>query len=285
MNSQPIALILEGGGMRGVYTAGVLDRFLEEGLEFDRCYGVSAGSCHACSFLSRQHGRAFAVNVDYLKDSRYLSLKSWLKTGDLFGAEMLYDIIPNQLNLYDYDAFAANPTRFFAVATDCLTGKAEYFPITDMHRDVIKVRASSSLPLLSRMVEINGRPYLDGGLADSIPVDKAREDGAVKQVVVLTRQPGYRKEKSGSLPLVKLRYRHFPNLVETVATRHIRYNRTLEEIEAGKGKGELFVIQPQKALEVGRTEKNREKLDAAYRQGWQDAQQAMADLKEFLGKA
>ena len=125
MSNQQTALVLEGGGMRGVYTAGVLDRFLEEELEFDTCYGVSAGAGHACSFLSRQHGRAFAVNVDYLKDSRYLSVKSWLKTGDLFGAQMLYDIIPNQLNLYDYEAFAKNPTKFFAVATDCLTGKAE----------------------------------------------------------------------------------------------------------------------------------------------------------------
>ncbi len=173
MSNPKTALVLEGGGMRGVYTAGVLDRLMEEKLEFDVCYGVSAGACHACSFLSRQHGRAFAVNVDYLDDSRYLSVKSWLKTGDLFGAQMLYDIIPNQLNLYDYDAFAKNPTKFFAVATDCLTGKAEYFPITDMHRDVIKVRASSSLPLLSRMVEIDGRPYLDGGLADSIPVARS----------------------------------------------------------------------------------------------------------------
>ena len=282
MNKKQTALVLEGGGMRGVYTAGVLDRFLEEKLEFDFCYGVSAGACHACSFLSRQHGRAFAVNVDYLDDNRYLSVKSWLKTGNLFGAEMLYDIIPNQLNLYDYDAFAANPTKFFAVATDCLTGKAEYFPITEMHRDVIKVRASSSLPLLSRMVEIDGRPYLDGGLADSIPVDKARQDGAAKQVVVLTRQPGYRKEKSGSLPLVRLRYRRYPNLVKTVATRHIRYNQTLKEIEEGKGKGELFVIQPQAPLDVGRTEKNREKLTAAYLQGWRDAEWAMADLKKFL---
>ena len=183
MSHQQTALVLEGGGMRGVYTAGVLDRLMEEKLEFDVCYGVSAGACHACSFLSRQHGRAFAVNVDYLDDSRYLSVKSWLKTGDLFGAQMLYDIIPNQLNLYDYDAFAKNPTKFFAVATDCLTGKAEYFPITDMHRDVIKVRASSSLPLLSRMVEIDGRPYLDGGLADSIPVDQARRDTGNKKAV------------------------------------------------------------------------------------------------------
>lgn len=283
MKTKPTALILEGGGMRGVYTAGVLDCFLEEELEFDRCYGVSAGACHACSFLSRQHGRAYAVNVDYLKDSRYLSLKSWLKTGDLFGAEMLYDIIPNQLNLYDYDAFAKNPTRFYAVATDCLTGKAEYFPITEMHRDVIKVRASSSLPLLSRMVEIDGRPYLDGGLSDSIPVKKAREDGAVKQVVILTRQPGYHKEKSAALPLMKLRYRHFPNLIKTMEHRHQNYNQTLEEIQAGKQRGEFFVIQPRQALEVGRTEKNREKLDAAYLQGWRDAQWAMADLKAFLG--
>ena len=282
MSNPKTALVLEGGGMRGVYTAGVLDRLMEEKLEFDVCYGVSAGACHACSFLSRQHGRAFAVNVDYLDDSRYLSVKSWLKTGDLFGAQMLYDIIPNQLNLYDYDAFAKNPTKFFAVATDCLTGKAEYFPITDMHRDVIKVRASSSLPLLSRMVEIDGRPYLDGGLADSIPVDQARRDGAAKQVVVLTRQPGYRKQKSSSLPLIRLRYRRFPKLVEAVATRHIRYNQTLEEIQEGKKKGELFVIQPQKPLEVGRTEKNREKLTAAYLQGWRDAEWAMADLKKFL---
>ena len=284
MSNQKTALILEGGGMRGVYTAGVLDRFLEDGLTFDSCYGVSAGACHATSFLSGQHGRAFDVCVDYLNDSRYCSLSSLLKTGDLFGAEMIYDIIPNQLNPYDYDAFAKNPTKFFAVATDCLTGKAEYFPITDLHKDVIKVRASSSLPLLSRMVEIDGRPYLDGGLADSIPVDKAREDGATKQVIVLTRQPGYRKKKTSSLPLVKLRYRRYPNLVNTIATRQIRYNQTLEEIEAGKGKGELFVIQPQKPLEVRRTEKDWDTLTGAYLQGWRDATWAMDDLRKFLAE-
>ena len=170
MGETKIGLVLEGGGMRGVYTAGVLDAFLDAGLEFDGTLGVSAGSCHAASFLSKQRGRAYRVNVSYLNDWRYCSARSWLTTGDFFGAKMLYDTIPNQLDLYDHTAFEQRRGWFRAVVTNLASGEAEYPVIEDLHRDIIWLQASSSLPLLSRTVKIEGQEYLDGGISDSIPV-------------------------------------------------------------------------------------------------------------------
>lgn len=173
-------LILEGGGMRGVYTAGVLDCFLDEGLFFNRCYGVSAGAGQACSYLSRQRGRGRATAMDYLRDKRCARLWSLRRTGDYFGAEFLYDLLPNEIYPYDYDAFQAYTGTFYTVVTNCDSGEAEYVPVRDMRRDIIYVRASSSLPLLSRMVEAGGRRYLDGGIADSIPLRRAEADGCEK---------------------------------------------------------------------------------------------------------
>ena len=183
--------------MKGIYTAGVLDFFLDKGIEFSSCYGVSAGACHLCSYLSKQRGRAYDISVDYLEDKNYCSVSSLLRTGDLFGVKMCYDDIPNRLNPYDYDAFNAYQGRAFAVVTNIETGRPEYLRLRDMHRDIAAVRASASLPLVSRNVNINGKLYLDGGLSDSVPIMHSILDGNRRNVVVLTKEVGYRRKPSG----------------------------------------------------------------------------------------
>lgn len=275
-------LILEGGGMRGIYTAGVLDFFIERGLTFPNIYGVSAGACHMCSFASAQKGRAFAVNTDYLQDRRYCSLHSLITTGDLFGAKMCYDTIPNELNLYDHEAFGRYPGKLYAVVTNCRTGQGEYLPIHDMAKDIVAVQASSSLPLLSRMVEIDGIPYLDGGIADSIPLAASLAAGNRKNVVILTQAKGYRKKPNGAMALIRLRYRKYPRLVEALATRHERYNEALSLVESQESIGSAFVIRPALPPDIGRVEKDKEKLRRLYQQGYDDAAARYRDLQVFL---
>ncbi len=269
--------------MRGIFTAGVLDWLLDEKILFSSVYGVSAGACHACSYLSGQRGRAYRVGVDYLEDKRYCSFESMLKTGDLFGAQMCYDIIPNQLNPYDYEAFSRYEGAFFAVVTNCATGQAEYHRITDMHRDVISVRASSSLPLLSRNVRIGDQEYLDGGAADSIPVRRSVEDGNQKNVVVLTQAADYRKTPNKMMPLIRVKYRRYPRFIETMETRYLKYNETLEYIRREEEAGRLLVIRPRTTPEIGRIEKNRDKLQALYEQGYEEAKRNGEKLEAFLG--
>ncbi len=276
-------LILEGGGMRGVYTAGVLDFFLDKGLEFEEVYGVSAGSVHACSYLSKQRGRAISVSIDYLKDPRYCGVRSLIKTGDLFGVKMCYDQIPNHLNPYDYETFLSYPGRFYAVLTDCETGEARYQQIKDMNRDIWAIRASSSLPLVSRIIGSHGHLYLDGGIADSIPVERSEAKGNSKNVVILTRDESYRKDPNGAIKLIRRLYRKYPRLVSQMESRHIRYNQTLDYISKGEEEGRIFVIRPSREVTVGRIEKNKEKLLDLYEQGYQDGEASYQDLKTFLG--
>lgn len=275
-------LILEGGGMRAVYTAGVLDFFMEQNLYFAYIYAVSAGSCQACSYLSKQRGRGFHTIVDYLDDKRYCSLYSLIKTGDLFGVEMCYDLIPNQLNLYDYDTFHKYKGNFFAVVTNCRTGEAEYFKIMNMYRDIIAIRASSSLPLVSRNVPIGDQEYLDGGIADPIPIKKSIEDGNRKNVVILTQSEGYTKKPDPTLPLLRWKYRKYPQLVKRMETRHTKYNDTLSLIKEEEQKGNAFVIRPSIPPNIRRTEKNLAKLQALYELGYEDAKGSYDQLVKFL---
>ena len=275
-------LVLEGGGMKGIYTAGVLDFFLDKGLEFSSCYGVSAGACHLCSFLSKQRGRAYDISVDYLEDKNYCSISSLLRTGDLFGVKMCYDDIPNRLNPYDYDAFNAYPGRAFAVVTNIETGRPEYLRLREMHRDILAVRASASLPLVSRTVRIDGKPYLDGGLSDSVPIMHSILDGNRKNVVVLTKEVGYRREPAGNLGLIRLRYAKYPKVYELMAGRHVAYNRMLDYLEAQEKNGQAFVIRPQKKSGVGRVEKDKEKLRLLYEEGYREAEQNYERLLAYL---
>lgn len=277
-------LILEGGGMRGIFTTGVLDCFMDKGLMFSDVYGVSAGSCHACSFLSNQRHRAFSTNVDYLDDPRYCSLKSLITTGDLFGADMLYRRIPDELSPYDHEAFEKYEGNFYAVLTDCETGEAVYQKITDLHRDIIYIRASSSLPLVSRMVEVDGHLYLDGGISDSIPIIQSVNNGQRKNVVVLTQPAGYRKSANKMGRLMQMKYKDYPQLVHSIMNRHNIYNHTLDYILREEAAGNLFVIRPDGPVDIGRIEKNREKLEHLYRRGYDTALKQSEALMEFLEK-
>ena len=275
-------LVVEGGGMRGVYTAGVLDYFMEKNLYFDDCYGVSAGACHISSYVSKQIGRSMKVTLDYINDKRYCSINSLIKTGDMFGVEMLYDIIPNKLELYDYETFNKFKGNFYSVVTNCKTGKAEYIKIKDMKKDIIAVRASSSLPLLSRIVEINGKEYLDGGITDSIPIKKSIKDGHKKNVVILTRDKTYRKSKPKFLSLLKFKYKKYPNLVKAIENRYKMYNETLDFLEEEKAKNKVFIIQPKLPVKISRIEKDKDKLKELYDQGYEDAKELYEDLMKFL---
>lgn len=276
-------LILEGGGMRGLYTCGVLDYFLEKELEFVSIYGVSAGACHSCSFVSKQHGRAKRTGLDYLRDKRYASAYSFLKTGDFFGVKLSYDLVPNKLLPFDYDTFSGSKVKLYAVVTNCGTGEAEYMPVEDLRTDMDIIRASSSLPLLSRMVTLGREKYLDGGISDPIPIARSIADGNEKNVVILTRHRGYAKEPDSSLPLMRARYKKYPQLVEKIAQRHECYNRSLDLLERRRELGQAFIIQPTVPVEISRTEKDGKKLQALYEAGYRDAKEQFAALESFLG--
>lgn len=270
--------------MRGVFTAGVLDVFLKEGISFDSCYGVSAGACLACSFLCGQKGRGYSVMTDYLDNRDYCSWSSFFRTGDLFGADFLYHKIPEQLYPIDNVAFLRNPTEFYSVATDCRTGEAEYFRVKDMFLDVDAVRASASLPLVSRMVSLGEGLYLDGGISDPIPAAKAFDDGCDRVIAVLTRPRGYRKTSESALPLMRWKYRKYPELVRSLADRPRVYNEALDLLFREEATGRALVIAPEDALPIRRTEKDLAILRRGYEDGTLLAEDLLPEIKEFIRK-
>lgn len=280
-----VGLILEGGGMRGAFTSGVLDYWMERELYFKNVYGVSAGACQACSYLCHQKGRGLRVWVNYIHDPRFCSMKSLLTTGDLFGAALNYDLVPRKLDPLDNDVFLNSGARFIAVLTDVETGRPVYAPIRDMFEDIGAIQATASLPLISNMVSYRGRRYLDGGVSDSIPVKKAIADGCDKNVLVLTQAPGYRKEPNKALGLMKVKYARYPKLVDAVARRHIMYNDTLDFISGEVEAGRLFVIRPDVTPNVGRVEKDPEKLKALHDVGYAVAEKTFDALAAFLDRA
>ena len=276
------ALVLEGGGMRGLYTVGVTDCLLEHGILIKDVYGVSAGACQGCNYLAGQVRRGERVWTGYLDDKRYCSVYSLIHTGDLFGADMCYNIIPNQLDPYDYEAYRRNVGTFTIVVTNCLTGQAEYFTPKDLAGSMEIVRASASLPLVSNMVMIDGVPYLDGGVADAIPLAKSISDGHGKNILVLTRQPGYRKEPDGAVKLYELKYRRYPALIEALKTRHERYNAALDLIEAEEKAGRALVIRPATKPDVGRVEKDAAKLHALRDEGYRQTEKMIEEIRAFI---
>lgn len=277
-------LVLEGGGMKGIYTAGVLEFFLDKGIEFSNVYGVSAGACHMCSYLSKQSGRALDISIDYLDSKRYCSVESLLTTGDLFNVEMCYHLIPDYLYPYDYEAFNKYSGKAYSVVTDIVTGRPEYMRIRDMKADIDKIRASASLPLVSRNVKIDGRYYLDGGISDAIPLQKSVMDGNCKNIVVMTKEEGYVRKPTAQaqLALIKARYLKYPKVYELMAQRHIRYNETVDYIYRLQGKGQAFVIRPKQMSGVRRIEKDKDKLIALYKEGYADAESCYQELKTYL---
>ncbi len=277
-------LVLEGGGMKGIYTAGVLEFFLDKDLEFSSCYGVSAGACHLCSFLSKQKKRAYRVAVNYLDNKKYCGAFSLLTTGNLFGVDMCYDLIPNYLDPYDFEAFEKYEGKAYAVVTNIRTGEAEYMQLKDMHEDIRAIRASSSMPLVSRKVKIGDEYYLDGGIADSIPVARSIADGNEKNVVVMTKEIGYRRKPESNLTVLKARYAKYPKVYERMKERDKQYNDTLDDLEEWEKEGKVFIIRPRKKSEVGRIEKDKSKLDGLYEEGYRDAEECYVELLEYLSR-
>lgn len=275
-------LILEGGGMKGVYTAGVLDFFLDKGIEFSSVYGVSAGACSMGSYLSKQKGRALEVNIDYLDTRKYCSAESLFTTGNLFNVDMCYHLIPEYLHPYDYDIFNKYQGKAYSVATNIKTGKPEYFRIRDMKKDIDKIRASASLPLVSRNVKINGDYYLDGGISDAIPLRKSMLEGNAKNIVIMTKEEGYVREPASQLGIIKFSYLRYPKVYELMVQRHLKYNATLEFMEEQKQKGGAFVIRPKYVSTVGRIEKNVRKLEALYQEGYHDADACYEEMIQYL---
>jgi predicted patatin/cPLA2 family phospholipase len=266
-------LVLEGGGMRGLYTAGVLDYFIDKGIYFRNCYGVSAGATQGCSYISKQRGRAYKIFTKYMQDKRYASFGNLLKEGNYFGKDFSLKKIPDELEPYDYDTFKNSGINFYAVATNCRTGEPEYLKIEDMRKevDMDKVWASCSLPLLSKNVHIENEEYLDGGVADSIPVVKAIKDGNKKVVLILTRDINYRKKPNKLISVIKLKYRKYPKFVSVMEKRHSIYNKTLKRIQKLENEGKIFVIRPKTEVKIGRLEKDTQKMTDLYNDGYNEA--------------
>ena len=268
-------LVLEGGAMRGLFTAGVLDVMMEDGVSYDGIIGVSAGAVFGCNYKSHQPGRVLRYNLRFCR--------SWVRTGDLYGADFCYRAIPDELDPFDRETYAADSTEFTVVCTDADTGRAVYqsCPNGDEY-DLLWMRASASMPLASRVVEIDGYRLLDGGAADSIPVRKAREMGYGRCVVVLTQPLGYVKEPNRLLPVMGLALKKYPRLVEAMARRHDNYNETVAWLRQEEREGRVFVIRPEAALPMRRTEHDPEKLRLAYDQGRAVMEKRLAALKDFL---
>ena len=271
----PVGLVLEGGGMRGVFTAGVLDCFLDRGVRFPYCVSVSAGACNGLSYMSRQRGRAKKSNIDLLEKYRYIGMKYLWTQHSILDRDFMYNKIPQEILPFDYQTCFANPMVFEMVTTNCLTGKAEYLTDTQSENRLIQIaKASSSLPYVCPVVWVDHKPMLDGGIVDSIPVERAMEQGYAFNVAVLTRNRGYRDtgRDSKNPPYI---YRRFPRLRLVLSKRHAVYNRQLELTEQLEDEGRLLAIRPKRPLEVGRLESNIEKLTALYNEGYECADEAL----------
>lgn len=276
-------IVLEGGAMRGMYTAGVLDVMMEENINADGVIGVSAGAVFGCNYKSRQIGRTIRYNKRFCRDPRYVGFRSLLTTGNLYNEEFCYHTVPNELDVFDTKTFAENPVEFHLVCTDVHTGEAVYHRCdTGDETDIAWMRASASMPIVSRPVRLEGRELLDGGIADSIPIRWARENGFEKNMIILTRPAGYRKKKSRGGAFVRLLLRRYPKIAEGMAQRHTLYNNTLEEIERLSGDGSTLVLCPSRDLHISRTENDPEKLEAMYQLGRTDAKARLEEIRAFF---
>lgn len=273
-------LVLEGGAMRGIYTAGVLDVFLENNIYTDGVIGVSAGAVHGCSYVARQHRRSIRYYMRYCHNWRFMSFRSLILTGNLVNTRFCYHDIPDRLDPFDYDTFAASGTDFFVTCTNVRTGLAEYIPCRDMHRQIDYMRASASMPFVSKTVWVNGTPYLDGGVADSIPLKAFQALGYERNIVVLTQVDGYQKKASShKSPQV---YRKYPQFQRAMQSRPQRYNETLAQIKESVKQGSTLVIQPSRDLHIHRMEKDLRKVRAMYMLGRHDAKKNLPKIRRFL---
>lgn len=262
------SLILEGGGMRGIFTIGVLDNFMDRGIRFPYIIGVSAGACNALSYMSNQRGRAKFSNIDMMEKYNYIGFRHLITQGNIMDFKLLFHKLPEEIYPYDYDALARSTERLEVVTTNCITGEANYFEEKNDPKRVIDiVKASSSLPFVCPIAYVDGVPMADGGVADSIPVERAMSQGFTKPVIVLTRNKGYRKPAKGTkVPFFM--YRKYPKLKEAIRNRNAIYNSQVELVEKMEAQGSAIAIRPERPIEVGRMERDINKLHALYQEGY-----------------
>lgn len=276
-------LVLEGGAMRGLFTCGVLDLFMEKGIEFDGAVGISAGACFGCNLKSRQPGRALRYNLRFAGDKRYCSFRSLFKTGDIYNADFCYHKIPQELDPFDFDALKKNPMEFYMGVTDVETGEAAFPQLVDgCDKDLEWMRASASMPLAAKIVEIDGGKYMDGGIADSIPLQFMQSKGYDRNVVILTQPRNYVKKPNSLMPLIRLVYRKYPNFVRAVACRHEMYNAETRYIFEQEKAGNALVICPDAPLGISRIEKKGAELQRVYDMGRNIAERRLDEIKDFL---
>jgi len=276
-----IGLVLEGGAMRGMYTAGVLDVFLDNKIEVDGIVAVSAGVLFGVNYLSNQKGRVIRYNKKFIKDKRYMGMRSLLKTGNIINKEFAFYEVPYKLDIFDQETYGKSNTDFYATITNVETGKPEYIKIKNVFEQMEVLRATSAMPFVSKMVELDGKRYLDGGLSDSIPIEKCKELGYDKIIVVLTRPIEYRKKKANKT-LTRIKYKKYPNLIKAISNRYKNYNETVEKIIDMENKKEIFVIRPSKTLKIGRIEHNPDKLQEMYNLGVEDCKNKLQELQNFI---
>ncbi|KGQ37046.1 patatin-like phospholipase family protein [Gallibacterium genomosp. 1] len=276
-----VGLVLEGGAMRGLYTAGILDVFLEQDIHVDGIVGVSAGVLFGVNYPSKQKGRALRYNLKYLNDKRYMGLHSLITTGNIVNKDFAFYDLPINIDRFDEQAFIDSGIDFYATLTNIDTGQAEYVKLSHIFDQMEVLRATSAMPFVSKIVEIDGKRYLDGGIADSIPLKKCQQLGYDKIIVILTRPLGYRKKAVNPL-LFKLFYGKYPNLVTSLEQRYLNYNQSIEQVITADNKGEIFVFRPSKTLSIKRIEKDPIKIQAMYDLGVDDAHRALTDLKHYL---
>lgn len=276
-------LVLEGGAMRGIFSAGVTDVLMENGITFDGAVGVSAGACFGCNYKSEQNGRAIRYNLRFCRDKRYCSMLSLITSGDMFNAKFCYHTIPDKLDIFDKKTFEKNPMEFFTVSTDIETGKAVYHRMNKADYNELEwLRASASMPMFAKIVELNGRKYLDGGISDSIPLRFMESIGYEKNIVILTQPRGYTKSASKILPLIKARYIKYPRFVRAFKNRPAMYNNELKYICKSEKEGRAFVIAPPEKLPIGHIEHNSDVLLEVYRMGRNTAAKLLPKVRAFL---
>ena len=276
-------LVLEGGGLRSLFSAGVIDVMMENQITFDGMIGVSAGATFGSNYKSGQIGRALRYNIALKDDPRYISWRSFFKTGDLVGAEFSYHVMPTELDIFDYEAYRQNPMEFHIVCTDAETGEPVYKQLDIMDYEGLEwVRASASMPIVSKPVPLKGRKLLDGGIADSIPLKHFQELGYERNIVVLTQPKGFFKKRTKLMPLFHLTMRKYPAIIKAMGRRHLMYNEQLRYLAEEEKKGNILLIYPEDILPIGRTELNEEKMRHVYQLGRKTAEEQLLKIKDFL---
>ena len=276
------SLILEGGGMRGMYTSGVLDAFMDNNLYMNNIYAVSAGCYNALSYLSRQRGRSYRINTTYLSDKRYINVARLIRGKSAVNTDFIFEDVFNELDPFDYEEFKKNCNKFYAVSTDCDSGEPYYALIKDLKEDVEYVKASAALPLFTHIVRVGELKLSDGGTSDSIPIERAIEDGFVNNVIILTRPKGFVLGDNKLMKFYKIKYKKYPNLLKAMKERKDKYNATLEFIENLESEGKVIVIRPREDLNISNLEKDMNKINNIYEMGYKDGLEYVSKIKKFI---